>query len=338
MKLIVQIPCLNEEHTLPQTIADIPRSIPGIDEIEILIVDDGSTDRTVEVARALGVHHIVRNKKNRGLARSFRSGVDACLRRGADIIVNTDGDNQYCGADIATLVAPIVEGKADVVIGDRQTESIQHFSLAKRMLQKLGSAVVRQVSGVDVPDAVSGFRAMSREAALQFNILSPFSYTIEMLIQVGKKHIAYRSVPIRTNGKTRESRLFKGMPQFIERSLTTMFRIFAMYQPLRLFVMLGLIAIAAGLIPIFRFLYFFMAGDSDGHIQSLVLGGSLVVIGIVTLVAGLLADLINYNRQLIELTLEKVRRIELATLAKEQDDEPAESAPPMLRVKAKAKS
>lgn len=318
MKLIIQIPCYNEELTLPQTIADLPRQIPGIDSIEYLIVDDGSTDRTVEVARSLGVHHIVRNKQNRGLARTFRTAVDAALRAGADIIVNTDGDNQYRGADIALLVQPILDGQADVVIGDRQTHKVTHFSMLKRLLQRLGSTVVRSLSGVEVPDAVSGFRAFSRSAALQFNILSSFSYTIEMLIQVGKKHIAYQSVPIHTNHKTRESRLFKSIPKFIERQLTTMFRMYSMYQPLRLFFYLGLLLCIIGIVPIARFIYFAFIGQGDGHIQSLVIGGAILVIGSLTLITGLLSDLVNYNRQLIELTLEKVRRIELelATAAK----------------------
>lgn len=215
MKLIVQIPCFNEENTLPQTVKDIPRIIPGVDTVEILIIDDGSTDRTVEVAQMLGVDHIVRNKKNQGLARTFRTGLNACLDLGADIIVNTDGDNQYAGADIPKLVQPIIEGRAEIVVGDRRTELQPHFSRSKKALQKLGSAVVRRLSDVDVPDAVSGFRAISRDAALRLNIISPFSYTVEMLIQAGKKHLAVTSVPVGTNPKTRESRLFRSIPKFI---------------------------------------------------------------------------------------------------------------------------
>lgn len=311
MKLIVQIPCYNEEKTLPQTVADIPRIIEGVDEVEILIIDDGSTDRTVEVAREIGVDHVVRNKHNRGLARSFRTGLDACLRLGADIIVNTDGDNQYAGADIPALIRPIIDGKADLVVGDRKTGQVAHFSASKKMLQRLGSFAVRSLSGTDVPDAVSGFRAISREAALQINIVSPFSYTVEMLIQAGKKHIAVTSVPVGTNAKTRESRLFKSIPKFIERSLTTMVRMYAMYQPLRVFVFTGLILSLIGAVPFARFLWFYLTEGGAGHIQSLVIGGTFLVIGFITFLIGLVADLINFNRQLIEMTLERVRRLEL---------------------------
>lgn len=216
MKLIVQIPCYNEENTLPQTIKDIPREIEGIDKVEVLIIDDGSSDRTVEVAMGVGVDHIVKNTNNKGLARTFLVGLDACLRLGADIIVNTDGDNQYCGEDIKNLVQPIVRGEADMVVGDRQTDHIAHFSKNKRRLQKIGSFVVRLLSETDITDAVSGFRALDREAALQMNIVSSFSYTIETVIQAGKKHLAVTSVPVGTNPKTRESRLFKSIPNFIQ--------------------------------------------------------------------------------------------------------------------------
>ena len=311
MKLIVQIPCYNEEQTLPQTVADIPQQIDGISEIEILIIDDGSSDRTVEVARELGVHHIVRNKKNMGLARTFRRGLDACLRAGADIIVNTDGDNQYAGADIAKLVQPIIEGRADMVIGDRQTASIAHFSRSKKLLQWLGSGIVRRLAGIWVPDTVSGFRAFSREAAIRTNVVSSFSYTIETVIQAGKKDIAVVSVPVTTNTKTRESRLFKSIPSFIERQVSTIVRMYAMYQPLRVFFYLGAILTVLGLLPVFRFLYFYLAGESGGHVQSLVLGGVLLLMGFMAFLAGLVADLISFNRQLLEMTLERVRRMEL---------------------------
>lgn len=326
MKLIVQIPCLNEEHTLPQTLRDIPRQIDGIDSIEILVIDDGSSDRTVEVAREFGVDHVVRNKTNIGLARSFRAGLDASLRAGADVIVNTDGDNQYSGADIAKLVQPILAGRADIVIGDRQTSGIGHFSWRKKLLQKVGSRVVRILSEVDVPDAVSGFRAISRDAALQINIVSPFSYTIEMLIQVGKKHIAYESVPIATNLTTRDSRLFSSIGKFMERSVTTMVRMYTMFQPLRVFTLIGGFIVLLGAAPVVRFLYLFLIGEAGGHIQSLVIGGSLLVVGVVTLLIGLLADLINYNRQLIEMILERVRRIELAGTSEDGGKEEGASA------------
>ncbi|MCL7421235.1 MAG: glycosyltransferase family 2 protein [Methylobacter sp.] len=311
MKLIVQIPCYNEEHTLPGTIADIPRQIDGIDQVELMIIDDGSTDRTVEAAAQLGIDHIIINKKNLGLARTFRKGLDECLKRGADIIVNTDGDNQYYGGDIPKLVEPIVQAKADIVVGDRQTSTIPHFSPFKKLLQRVGSATVRRLSGTDVTDTVSGFRAFSREAAIRINIVSPFSYTIENIIQAGKKHMAIASVPIRTNPKTRESRLFKSIPRFIERQLSSMLRMYLMYQPLRFFAYIALALTFIGLIPITRFLIYYFMGDGSGHIQSLILGSVLLLIGFVTFVMAILADLINFNRQLLEMTLEKVRRIEL---------------------------
>lgn len=322
MKLIIQIPCYNEEHTLPQTVNDLPNQIEGIDEIEYMIIDDGSTDKTIEVARSLGVHHIVVNKNNKGLARTFRKGLDECLKRGADIIVNTDGDNQYAGWNVAKLVVPILEGKADVVVGDRKTNDIEHFSPLKKLLQRVGSYVVKKVSGVKVPDAVSGFRAYSREAALQLNIISPFSYTIEALIQSGKKHMAVTHVPVETNAKTRESRLFTSIPKFIERQVTTILRMYTMYQPLRVFVLLGALITLIGLIPIVRFLIFYIMGDGDGHIQSVILGGVLTLLGIITFLIAIIADLINFNRQLIEQTLEKVRRMELQMLdeKKARDD------------------
>ncbi len=311
MKLIVQIPCYNEEHTLPHTVADIPRHIEGIDSVELLIIDDCSTDRTVEVAQELGVDHIIRNKKNQGLARTFRHGLDACLKAGADIIVNTDGDNQYAGQDIPKLIAPILAGTADLVIGDRETSKIQHFSGLKRFFQWFGSGVVRKLAGVWIPDAVSGFRAMSRDAAMNLNIVSSFSYTIEMCIQAGKKQMTIVSVPIRTNPKTRESRLFKSIPNFIERSLTTMVRMYAMYQPLRVFFYLGMVLSLIGVIPMVRFLYHYFTTGGAGHIQSLIIGGVFLIIGFITFMIGLVADLISFNRQLTEMTLEKVRRIEL---------------------------
>jgi glycosyltransferase involved in cell wall biosynthesis len=311
MKLIVQIPCFNEEATLPQTVADIPTRIDGIAQIEILVIDDGSTDRTVEVAWAAGVDHVVRHHANRGLARSFRTGLDACLRLGADIIVNTDGDNQYAGADIPRLIRPILEGRADIVIGDRQPGQIAHFSPLKKRLQALGSWVVRQLSATSVPDAVSGFRAISRDAALQLNILSGFSYTIEMLIQAGRRRMAIVSVPVKTNPVDRPSRLFKSIPRFISLSVATMLRAFSMYKPLRVFFLIGLVLSLVGAVPVLRFLYFWMLGDSAGHIQSLILGGVLLVIGFVTFLIGLVADLISFNRQLLELVLEKLRRLEL---------------------------
>lgn len=311
IKLIIQIPCLNEEATLPVTLADLPTRIDGIDVIETLIVDDGSTDDTVRVARECGVDHIVRNKRNMGLARSFRRGIDASLAAGADIIVNTDGDNQYVGADVALLVAPILEGRADIVIGDRQTHLIAHFSPVKKALQWLGSAVVRRLAGLAVPDTVSGFRAFSRSAAIRLNIVSVFSYTIETVIQAGKRDMAVESVPVRTNEELRESRLFKSTLNFIQRQLTTIIRMYAMYKPLKVFFYLGTMLTILGLLPVLRFLYFYFSDGSAGNIQSLILGSVLLIMGFIAYVAGLVADLIAANRQLLEMSLERVKRLEL---------------------------
>ena len=320
MKLIIQIPCYNEFETLPQTIRDLPTEIPGIAVIEYLVIDDGSSDGTAALAKELGVHHVLENTSNLGLARSFSRGVDYALGAGADIIVNTDGDNQYCGADIGKLVQPIIETRAEVVIGDRQTGSINHFSGPKKLLQKVGSSVVRYFSGVQIPDAVSGFRAISRNAALQLNIVSSFSYTIEMLIQAGKKGMAVASVPIRTNAKTRDSRLFKSVFRFIERSGTTALRMYAMYQPLRTFSLIGLLIAIIGAVPIIRFLYFFLIGDGDGRIQSLVIGSALLTVGALTFVVGLLADLVGRNRQLLEMTLERVRRLDMEARRRAEEE------------------
>lgn len=313
MKLIIQIPCLDEEDTLPATLRDIPREVPGFDKVEILIIDDGSTDRTVAVARELGVDHIVSNLTNNGLARTFRHGIDTALSLGADVIVNTDGDNQYCGLDIPKLVEPVRLGQADIVVGDRQTNTIQHFSPIKRLLQRMGSAAVKRLSGLQIPDAVSGFRAFSREAAIRLNIVSSFSYTTEMLIQAGKKDMHVVSVPIRTNAKTRESRLYSSVGQFISRSLITMVRMYAMYQPMRVFFSIGLLLGMIGVIPIVRFLILYFIGQGDGHIQSLVLAGVFLLMGFVAFIAGLVADLISFNRQILEMSLERIRREDLGS-------------------------
>ena len=310
MKVIVQIPCFNEESTLPRVIAEIPRQIQGVDRVEVLVVDDGSTDRTAEVARRCGADHVVRHLRNRGLARAFRSGLDAALLLGADVIVNTDGDNQYAGSAIPELIRPILEGRADVVVGDRGTRLIPHFSPLKRRLQRLGSSFVRLVSGIDVPDAVSGFRALSRAAALRLNVLSSFSYTIEMLIQAGRERMAVASVPVAVNPQTRESRLFRSVPQFVGQSLVTTVRSTTMYKPLRVFTYLGTVLVALGALPVARFLYFYLQGQGNGHVQSLILGGVLLVFGFVALLVGVVADLIAFNRMLLETLLEKVRTLE----------------------------
>ena len=332
MKLIVQIPCYNERDTLPATLAAIPRRIEGIDEVEILVIDDGSSDGTAEVARRLGVEHIVRHKVNRGLARTFKNGIDACLRLGADIIINTDGDNQYGGDQIPRLLEPILKGEADIVIGDRQASKNPHFSSFKKALQRLGSFVVGRLSRTYVPDAVSGFRAMTRVAAIQTNIVSPFSYTIEMLIQAGQRRLAVVSVPIETNAPTRPSRLFRSIPHFMRNSLTTIVRIYTMYHPLRMFFYLGTVFTLIGAAPILRFVYFYAVGEGGGHVQSLVIGGAFLVMGFGAFLVSLIADIINFNRQLIEEILQRVITMELKldapedrpeidTAVKETDDE-----------------
>lgn len=310
MKLIIQIPCFNEADSLPQTVAALPRSIPGIDSIELLVIDDGSSDGTADVARRIGVHHVERHRTNRGLAAAFRSGLQRALDEGADVIVNTDADNQYEGADIEKLVAPIVAGDADLVIGDRGVRDNAHFGPIKRRLQRLGSAVVRRLSRTSVTDAVSGFRAMTRAAAQRINITSDFSYTTEMLIQAGRKRMCVVSVPVRTNGAVRPSRLFRSIPQFIVTTGLTLIRVYAMYNPLRIFVIAGTIVTIIGVAPMIRFLWFYLQGDGGGHIQSLVIGGALMVLGVITIMMGALADLIGRNRQLLEQTLERVRALE----------------------------
>ncbi|MEM9784561.1 MAG: glycosyltransferase family 2 protein [Pseudomonadota bacterium] len=315
MKLIVQIPCYNEEATLAATVADIPRAIDGIEAVEVLIVDDGSTDRTVEIARAAGVDHIIRNTANRGLAPSFARGLQACLERGADIIVNTDGDNQYDGACIRDLVRPVVEGRADVVVGDRQTAQIAHFSPLKKWLQRTGSALVRSLSGVDVADAVSGFRAYSRDAAIATNVMSPFSYTIETLIQAGASGMVVLSVPVRTRHRTRPSRLFNSIPHFLSRQFVTLIRAYVMYRSLRFFSAIGAVFVVIGALPVIRFLILFALGAGDGKLQSLFLGGVLILAGVLSFVAALLADAIAMNRRLLEANLTAARRLTLESRA-----------------------
>jgi glycosyltransferase involved in cell wall biosynthesis len=300
-KLVIQIPCLNEEATLPVTLADLPRSLPGIDRIDVLVIDDGSSDGTSEMARALGVTRVVRFPKRRGLARGFDAGLREALAMGADIIVNTDADNQYVGADIAKLVEPILAGRADMVVGTRPIGSIPHFSPLKKLLQKLGSAVVRALSNADVPDATSGFRAYSREAALRLTVLTGFTYTLETLIQASHKNIAIAHVPIRVNGVLRESRLFRGMGSYITRSLGTLLRVYLLYRPLRFFLALSGLATLASLTLFVRFLVLFvMKPFQTGHVQSLIVAGVFAVIGVLFLALGVLSDLIAMNRILLE--------------------------------------
>ncbi|TRD10599.1 glycosyltransferase family 2 protein [Erythrobacter insulae] len=309
-KLIIQIPCLNEAEVLPDTLAKLPRSLPGVDVIEYLIIDDGSSDDTSGVARRWGVHHIVRHRGNRGLAEAFRNGIDKCLAEGANIIVNTDADGQYAGEDIAQIVAPVVAGEADIVIGDRSVADNAHFSPFKRLLQRLGSTVVRTLSATDITDAVSGFRAISRDAAQRINITTDFSYTTDMLIQAGRKRLAILSVPIRTNAATRPSRLFKSIPRFIMNTGVTITRAYTTFNALRVFVLLGSALTLIGLMPMARFLWFFIIGQGDGHIQSLVIGGALLTVGVLVTTLGILADLIATNRKLMEASMLKLRRIE----------------------------
>ncbi len=300
IKLIIQIPCFNEEKTLPKTYADLPKKIEGVDCIETLIINDGSTDKTLLVAEQLGINHIVNNTKNRGLAYSFEAGIKKSLELGADIIVNTDGDNQYFGEDIVNLIKPILEGRADVVIGDRQTSKIKHFSWLKKIMQRLGSAFVRRLSKTQVRDAVSGFRAYSRETAMKINIITDFSYTIENLIQLGNRKMKIISVPVRTNSKERESRLFKNLPHFIGNQMITIIRAYSTYRALKIFSLLGFLLITPGLIGFIRFLFFYFTGEGEGHIQSLIFSTSFIIVGFLLLVLGIIADLISTNRKLIE--------------------------------------
>lgn len=309
-KLIIQIPALNEAEHVGHTVSCLPRTLPGIDTVEFLLIDDGSTDGTAEVARAAGVHHIVRHRGNRGLAAAFRSGIDAALAAGADIIVNTDADNQYEAEDIAALIAPIVQGRADIVVGDRGVARNAHFGPLKRLLQRFGSATVRLLSHVTIDDAVSGFRAMSREAAGRIFVTTEFSYTTEMLIQAGRKRMAVVAVPVRTNGPIRPSRLFNSIPQFIVSTGTTILRAYAMHNALRVFVVVGALLGLLGSVPILRFLWFSAQGKGDGHLQSLVLGVGLLVLGGLSVMLGVLADLISSNRKLMEHVLSRIQRTE----------------------------
>jgi glycosyltransferase involved in cell wall biosynthesis len=312
-KLIIQIPCLNEAETLPATLADLPRSVPGIDVIEVLVIDDGSRDRTAEVAKAQGVAHIIRFRQRKGLAAAFIAGIDASLRRGADYIVNTDADNQYAGRDIARLLEPLLRGDADIVVGDRNIRGLEHMSWPRKLLQRLGSWTVRQVSATNVPDTTSGFRAYTREAALRMTIVSDFSYTLESLIQAGKQRMAVTHVPISTNPRTRPSRLFDSVLSYIKRSAATIVRIYTMYEPLKVFTYIGTTIFVAGFLISMRFLYYFLfTFESEGKIQSLILSAVLMIVGFQVVLIGLVADVISSMRKLLEDLLYRVRRMELA--------------------------
>jgi glycosyltransferase involved in cell wall biosynthesis len=327
MKLIIQIPCLNEEKTLPVTIGDLPREVPGFDAVEWLVIDDGSTDRTIEVAKAHGVDHIVRLTNNKGLANGFQAGLDAALKLGADVIVNTDADNQYDGRDIVTLVAPIVAGDADMVVGDRQVMTIEHFSPAKKSLQRLGSWVVRQASQTDIPDTTSGFRAYNREAALALQVVSKFTYTLETIIQAGKMTVAVDHVPVRTNPKLRESRLFPSMWTYIRRNGISIFRIYAMYEPLKVFMSAALVVGIASIAVWTRFLVFWLQGDGAGHVQSLILGAVLFNAAMVLAALGVLGDLISGQRTTLQRIFERIRRVELELGVPPSHYEPGQPAP-----------
>ena len=319
MKLIIQIPCLNEAETLANTLAALPKEIPGIDQIETLIIDDGSIDNTADVAKANGADHIIRLTKRKGLAYAFHVGLDACLKRGADIIVNTDGDGQYKGEDIPRLVQPILEGRADMVIGNRDIEKVKQFSFIKKRLQRIGSWVVRQVSGSNIQDATTGFRAYNREAALRLNIISEYTYTLESIIQAEHKGLAIDNITIATNVVNRPSRLFKTMIEYIKRSALTIIRIYSMFNPFRLFISVGGACLFVGFLLGCRFLFFYLLGEGAGKIQSLILAAVLLITGFQIVIMGLVADLISANRQLIEDGLLRIKKIELALKNKHEE-------------------
>ena len=331
-KLIVQIPCLNEEETLPATLKDIPGEIEGIDVIEILVIDDGSTDRTAAVARERGVDHIIRFKRGKGLGAAFGAGLDASLRLGADIVVNTDGDNQYKGADIRKLVRPILNREAEIVIGTRNIDAIKHFSFSKKKLQKLGSWVVRCLSGINVRDATSGFRAYSREAALQLNVLSTYTYTLETLIQAGRKGLAVRSVEVGTNEKLRESRLLKSIPQYLMHSASTLIRIFTLYNPIKVFSWTGGAVFFLGVVLGLRYLYLqFFGKEGVEHFASLILCAIFLIMGFNLLMIALLADLVGANRGLIEKVLLRMKKLGMESGEKEPGDEVTSDSDPSLQ-------
>jgi glycosyltransferase involved in cell wall biosynthesis len=332
-KLIIQIPCLNEAATLPATIADLPRSVPGIDVVELLVIDDGSRDGTADIARACGVDHVVRLRRNKGLAAAFMTGIDASLKCGADFIVNTDGDNQYAGREIPRLLQPLLAGEADIVIGDRNIAELEHLSWRRRQLQRLGSWVVRQVSSTKVPDTTSGFRAYTREAALRMTVISEFSYTLESIIQAGKKRMAIAHVPVVTNPRTRKSRLFDSTFSYIKRSAATIVRIYTMYEPLKVFTYIGLTLFAVGFAIAARSLYPLLFGNAYGprFLQSLILAAVLMIVGFQVVLIGLVADVISGNRKLLEDLLYRIRSLELSGGAQAPAPDPEPDALPAGR-------
>lgn len=321
MKLIIQIPCYNEAETLEIALNDLPQKIEGIDIIEYLIINDGSKDNTIEVAKNWGVNYVVNFKCNKGLAKGFMAGLNECLKQGADIIVNTDADNQYCGADVEKLVRPILEEKADIVIGERPIDQTEHFSPLKKKLQHLGSWVVRKASNTDIPDAPSGFRAYSREAAMKMNVVNEYTYTLETIVQAGRSKMAITSVPIRTNGELRPSRLFSSMFGYVKKSMLTIIRAFMMYKPLQFFCTIGILTILFGVLIGIRFLVFFFHGTGAGNIQSLILASMLVIIGVQTCIVGLQADVIAANRKILQDVQYKVRKMYYASEAAKKDEE-----------------
>jgi glycosyltransferase involved in cell wall biosynthesis len=327
MKLVIQIPCFDEEAALGQTLRSLPKSLPGIDLVEVMIVDDGSTDATVKVAEEMRVDHIVRLPRHRGLAQAFVAGLEAAIARGADLIVNTDADNQYRADDIARLIEPILAGRAQLVVGDRGVATLAAFSPLKRWLQRLGSFVVQRASGLATPDATSGFRALSREAALRTVVLSHYSYTLETLIQAGSQQLAIEYVPVRTNPSVRRSRLMRSMSQYLVNSTVTILRTYAMYRPLRIFVALGAALLAAGMALGLRFLWFYFHGDGSGHVQSVILAAVLLIVGFQVCLIGLLADLIRFNRKILEEILYRTRRSELERAGRPRAPDPPGRAP-----------
>ena len=310
MKLIIQIPCFNEAESLPITLNGLPREVDGFDKVEWLVIDDGSTDNTVEVANKNKVDYIIQHTKNQGLAKSFMTGIDACINLGADVIVNTDADNQYNPKDIVKLVEPILKGKADIVVGARPIDTVKHFTFIKKALQKLGSWVVRVVSKADIPDAPSGFRAISREAALHLNVFNDYTYTLEMIIQVGKKNMAIMSVPVGVNEYLRPSRLLRSTPSYIKQSIVTIVRIFVVYKPFRFFMSIGMFFFALGFLMGLRFLGYYALGKGQGHIQSLILASVFLGIGFQTMLVAFVADLLAVNRRLVEDIQYRMRKIE----------------------------